>query len=199
MEASQPGECEAGFEEVDGKPEHEVCNKESAVSIALAIPWSAQPKDKCNQKQGLIELGWMAVDAVSEVNAPRQGGRDSIGVVGKALQEASNASDCHSDDYRNREKISGPAGDPCSPLDPLHCERATQQSADDGLAGKQVERLEHVPQSRYGVFKPVKNPAAQRRPDDGGSDHAGAIRGREEISVQLAAATVHVEPDEVRK
>lgn len=87
----------------------------------------------------------MAVDAVSEVNAPRQRGCDSIGVVGKPLQEASNASDCHSHHYRNREKISGPAGDPCSPLDPLHGEGTAQQSTDDGLAGEQVERIEHVP------------------------------------------------------
>lgn len=139
----------------------------------------------------------MTVNAVSEVDAPGQSGRDSISMIGKAIEKASNSSDRYSHRDWNREKISGPASDLGSTLDPLHCEGATQQSSDDGLTGEEVGRFEHVPQRGYGVFKPVKNPAAQRRPHGGGSDHTEAIRGRKKIPLQAATSTIHIEADGV--
>lgn len=67
----------------------------------------------------------MAVNAVSKVDAPGKSGRDSIGMIGKAIEKAANSSDRYSHHYWNREKISGPASDLGSTLDPFHCERAT--------------------------------------------------------------------------
>src|SRR5580692_8214066 len=125
----------------------------------------------------------MTVNAVTEIDAPGKRGCSSIGIVWKALEKASNTSDCHRRRDWSREKISGSASDPGSPFQPFYCQRAAQQSTDRGLTGKQVERLEDVLQREHGVFKPVKNPTAQRGPNDGSCDHAEAIRGRKKIAV----------------
>lgn len=139
----------------------------------------------------------MTVNAVSKIDAPGQRSCDSIGIVWKAPEKASNTSDYHRHRHWNREEISGSTSDPGSPFHPFHCEGTAQQSTDDGLTSKQVEWLGDVPQREHGVFKPVKNPAAQRRPNDGGSDHTEAVRGRKKIPVQSATSTVHIEPDGV--
>lgn len=76
------------------------------------------------------------MNAVSEVDAPRESGCESISIVGKAMEKAPNASDRNTHRDWNGEKISGPAGDPNSPLCPFHREGTTQESADDRLTNK---------------------------------------------------------------
>ena len=109
MQTSQPGEGNGRLEEVHGKPEGKVCDQKPPVSIALPTDGSAQTNDQCNQEQRFIELRRVAVNAVSEVDAPGQTGCDAISMVGEAVEKAPYAADRNSHRDWNREKISGPA------------------------------------------------------------------------------------------
>lgn len=70
------------LDELDREPECKVGNEEYAKGIAFAPHRTRENESSWNQKCDFVELGWMAPDAVTEVDSPGESGGDTVSVVG---------------------------------------------------------------------------------------------------------------------
>src|SRR5712691_3203208 len=104
LDRAQSGDWLAGLEELEAEAKPEVADHEQLEQITFAMRPAAEPKEQrqqAQQKKGdLIQLGWMARNAVAEVDGPGQLGGQAVGVIVQPGQEAAEAPDRNPDGQR---------------------------------------------------------------------------------------------------
>ena len=193
------GDGGLGFDEVDEQAPGEICGHEDAKSCTFAMPAfveAIQEKREQKEEDDLIELRWMAANAIAKVDAPGQCGCCSVSIVGQPSEEAADAAYSDTDAEWNGEEFARAGADAADSFDEFHSEPATKQSSDDGLAARKKEELPVKSKAR-GLFEDSEDAAAEESADGSGGDDDPALILIDYVSALSATATVKLIPGRI--
>ena len=161
------------FDEVDGETPCEIGGEEGAeddaCAVGLGVPAIKNDGER-GEEDDFVELGGVAGDAVTEVDAPRERGGGAVGVVGEAGEEAADAADGNTDAERDGEEVSGAGADAGEELDEFDGEPAAEKPADDGFASAGFEHLSPMKTDAGSLLEEAEDAAASECADCGGGD-----------------------------
>ena len=139
----------------------------------------------------------MAGDAVAEVYGPGEIGGGAVRVVGKACEEASDASDGDAEGEGNGVEVAGGSADSDIAFDEFDGDEASGEGADDGFAADQVGGVVQVVRGKLRVLEPEQEFGAEGGSGDGGGNSSPAERGGDGISEAAAEGEIDGEGDDV--
>src|ERR1700692_2877174 len=94
-----------------------------------------------DQKEHLVNLGWMPGNAAAVIDAPRQLGPHAAGVVGQTGEKAPDSADAHAEDQRVNADITRGTADAHDFFGQGGSHPASQKPADDGFASEPEVRI----------------------------------------------------------
>jgi hypothetical protein len=156
---------------------------------------SVENRDQDKQEGDFVELGGVAGDAVAEVDGPRESGGRTVGVVGEASEETSDASDGNAEGERDGIEVARGLAESNVALGKLDGDQAEGEGADDGFASDQVGRVMQAAPGELRVFEPEQELRAERGSDYCGGDDGPAKRGGEGVSETAAENQVDSKGD----
>jgi hypothetical protein len=131
----------AGFEKFDGEAEKKIAGEVEAEARANGDGAAAHDDREGGRerehKEGFVELGGMAADAVAEIDAPRERCREAVGAIGEAGKEAADPPDGGAEGEGPDEGVAGGADDAADFFRELHAGPAAEEATDDGLAAEE--------------------------------------------------------------
>jgi len=128
----------------------------------------------------------MTRDAVAEVDSPRESCGNSVSIVGKACEKATDASHRDAKSEGDGVEIAGGLMEPDVALHELDGEEAEDESADDGFSSCKVRGVLEVMPGELRVFDPEEEFGTESGSGNGGGDNGPSDWRGERIAKAVA-------------
>src|SRR5260370_26455314 len=151
------------------------------------------------RERDFIDLRGMARHAVAEIHSPRKRGGDSSRVIVGAGEKTPDAANRNSHAEWESKQIASAAGNAQILLRGLHSEQRADQRADNGFSAHEERRIPKVPKGGRGIFEPVKQFAADRRPPPCRPHYPPPVRIRDGLSLAAPPLQIDAERNGVRE